>query len=215
MTAKRTRRLRLTLTALLPSLPLTSAWTGNSSPKVRIQVCQNKDCCSRWSGSGSLVDALQDLIPPESVTAGVTVEATGCLSRCGTGPNVCLKLAGSPDTQLHEVENAVAASVKLQTATAGSIQLPPKLLAAVSVMEKAQKGMFIVRSFLRSWKGTAASYRVADKSKLYLDWCYLQPREIVKGVALILCCSTESWNLRIYDIFYRLSHYIVVCCVLS
>jgi predicted metal-binding protein len=133
------------LSALLLFLPLAaslSSSSSNSHPKVRIQVCQNKDCCRRFQGSASLVDTLHDLIPPGMVAAHTTVESTSCLSRCDTGPNVCIQRDGHSDNasiDLHGVENAAAAAMHLQTACA--IDVPSKLVAAVQVMEKAQKGM--------------------------------------------------------------------------
>lgn len=120
--------------------PLSSS--SNSYPKVRIQVCQNKDCCRRFQGSASLVDTLHDLIPPGMEAAHTTVESTGCLSRCETGPNICVQRDGHPDNvDLQGVENAAAAAMHLQTTCA--IDVPSKLIAAVKVMEKAQKGVLL------------------------------------------------------------------------
>lgn len=132
------KRLCWLLLLLLPSAAV--AWSGSATSvsKIQIQVCQNKDCCRNFLGESSLVDTLQDLLPPATVAAGITVQETGCLSRCDTGPNVCIQ-TGKKTVLLHGVENAVAASVNLQQAC--DIQVPPKLLAAANVMEKAQKGM--------------------------------------------------------------------------
>jgi predicted metal-binding protein len=110
--------------------------SSNSIPKVRIQVCQNKDCCRNFQGTASLVDTLYDLIPPGEAAA---VESTGCLSRCHTGPNISIQRDGHPDLIVNSVENAVAAAMHLQASCA--IDVPSKLVAAVNVMERAQKGM--------------------------------------------------------------------------
>jgi predicted metal-binding protein len=130
------------LSALLLLIPFAVSLSSSSPPKVRIQVCQNKDCCRRFQGSASLVDTLHDLIPPDMAAAHTTVESTSCLSRCDTGPNICIQRDGQPDNaniDLQGVENAAAAAMHLQTACA--IDVPSKLIAAVQVMERAQKGM--------------------------------------------------------------------------
>ncbi len=64
------------------------------------------------------------------------------MSRCETGPNLCIEKEGHSDNasiDLQGVENAAAAAMHLQTTCA--IDVPSKLIAAVKVMEKAQKGM--------------------------------------------------------------------------
>jgi predicted metal-binding protein len=127
---------------LTPFAASLSSSSVNSPPKVRIQVCQNKDCCRGFQGSASLLDTLHDLIPPGMAAAHATVESTGCLSRCETGPNICIQKDGHPDNasiDLQGVENAAAAAMHLQTTC--DVDVPPKLIAAVKVMEKAQKGM--------------------------------------------------------------------------
>jgi hypothetical protein len=130
------------LAALLLFLPSAASLSSSSSsihPKVRIQVCQGKDCCRGFQGSASLVDTLHDLIPPGTAAAETTVESVPCLSRCETGPNLCIERKGHSDIDLSGVENAVAAAMHLQTSC--DIDVPNKLAAAVQVMEKAQKGM--------------------------------------------------------------------------
>jgi hypothetical protein len=144
-TRRYSRRYFLLLSALLLLTPFTeslsSSTISNGNPKVRIQVCQNKDCCRRFQGSASLVDTLHDLIPPGIPAAHTTVESTSCLSRCETGPNLCIQRDGHPDNtsiDLRGVENAAAAVMHLQATCA--IDVPSKLIAAVKVMEKAHKG---------------------------------------------------------------------------
>jgi hypothetical protein len=141
LTPSHTRRYAHLFVFLL-SLPfaasLSSSSVSNSHPKVRIQVCQNKDCCRRFQGSASLVDTLYDLIPPGIAASYSTVESAPCMSRCETGPNLCIE-KDDANIDLQDVENAATAAFHLQTTC--DIDVPSKLIAAVKVMEKAQKGM--------------------------------------------------------------------------
>ncbi len=51
-------------------------------------ICANCRTC-RHEGSLNIADAARELAPP-----GVTVERTGCLGKCGTGPNLVLLPSG-------------------------------------------------------------------------------------------------------------------------
>jgi hypothetical protein len=105
--------------------------------KVRVQVCQNKDCCSRWRGqAASLSETLQDLLLPDST---VEFESSGCLSLCGKGPNVRLTI-GSEEIYLEGMEDATKAAAFVEEAAPDTLEVPSKLLAAVTVLEKAEKG---------------------------------------------------------------------------
>jgi (2Fe-2S) ferredoxin len=86
-----------------------------------------------------LVDTLYDLIPPGIAASYTTVEASPCMSRCETGPNLCIEKDNASSIDLQDVENAAAAAMHLQTTCA--IDVPSRLIAAVKVMDKAQKGM--------------------------------------------------------------------------
>ena len=121
---------KLLLAILL--LPVVFSWSNG--PKTRIQVCQNKDCCRRWTLTAPLPETLHDLLPPNADS--VEVETSGCLSQCGKGPNMCVKTREQGE-YLQGITNPAMLAVQLEE-IAGKV--PAKLLAAVNVMEKAQKG---------------------------------------------------------------------------
>ena len=110
--------------------------------QTSIQVCQNKDCCQRFEGSTNLVRTLYDLLPP-STAKDVKIESSGCLSQCGKGPNMSVQKNGKEKILVHGVKDAASAAVELELSC--SITPNPTLLAAVNVMEKAQKGTYVWR----------------------------------------------------------------------
>jgi len=146
-------RYRYLLSVLL-LFPVVLSWSN--SPKTRVQVCQNKDCCQRWTLSTPLPETLQDLLPPKADS--VEIESTGCLSQCGKGPNLCIKTK-MQEQCVHGVINAAMLAVQLGEVDG---KVPSKLLAAVNVMEKAQKGKQYIQKRL-----TAAFFRVARKFVRY------------------------------------------------
>jgi hypothetical protein len=112
-----------------------------------IKVCQNKDCCRNFQGKSSLVEILQDLTDaPPAVAADSSggadgspslyqVQATGCLSKCDLGPNVCIEdaISNGIKTPLHAV-----ALIPQE----GSSN---KLINAVLLIEKAQQtGPYVI-----------------------------------------------------------------------
>ena len=106
--------------------------------RTTIQVCQNKDCCQRFEGqSMDLVRTLYDLLPPSS-QADIDIEATGCLSQCGKGPNMSVKRPNEKELLVHGVRDATMAATELELSC--SLTTHPTLLAAVKVLEKAEKG---------------------------------------------------------------------------
>ena len=138
-------------------LHLSFTWTtgfnlGNSNsnnnkppPPHKVRICQNKDCCRQWTlEQQGLPETLQDLLPPDAAAAGssaVQVESTGCLSQCGKGPNLTMQNNhNNAPVMLHAVDGPVALARALQDEL--GIRVPSKLLAAVTVMEKARKGTY-------------------------------------------------------------------------
>ena len=134
-----------------------------------IQVCQNKDCRQRFEGSSGtdLVRTFQDLLPPSTyycyyssdddkktnpadAVAVVRVEPSGCLSQCGKGPNISVQVQQSssphssspppPPVLVHGIRDVNIAAAELELSCGVSVH--PTLLAAVKVLEKAEKGMF-------------------------------------------------------------------------
>ena len=98
-----------------------------------IQVCQNKDCCQRWRYRTPLPEVLSDLLPNT-----VTVETTSCLSQCGNGPNICVKIGKGEEEQLGKIDNPTIAVALLEESL--ELEVSSKLLAAANVMEKAMTG---------------------------------------------------------------------------
>ncbi|CAB9507530.1 expressed unknown protein [Seminavis robusta] len=139
------------LMVLLMLAASSSISNGLVQQQTTIQVCQNKDCCKRYQqahNSMDLVQTFRDLLAPSTITINSSqqqqqpqfvVEASGCLSHCGSGPNVAIITPdGSSSSNNQEtVHNHV------ETPTSAAAILPvephPTLLAAVTVMEKAHK----------------------------------------------------------------------------
>lgn len=129
----------------------------SESPSLRIQVCQNKDCKKRYRSCSSLPDTLHDLLPPGELL-DAEIESTGCLSECGKGPNVrVINKKNKQETILHDVTDTTIAAVELQAIC--SVQIPSKLIAATSVMEKAQKGE-LSRSILDRFERVIVPYLI-------------------------------------------------------
>jgi len=120
---------------------------GNASKAIgNVQVCQNKDCCQRWSLLyQSLPETIQDLFPPD-IADCVEFEITSCLGLCGKGPNLCIKKRGSKEVFLNAISGPMSLADELQEKL--GIQIPSKLVAAVTVMEKAHHGTFLLLQFV-------------------------------------------------------------------
>ena len=102
----------------------------------RIQVCQNKDCCRRFTtASAPLPQVLHNLLPPQHASR-TEILASGCLSLCDKGPNVQLTISTGEQVERNGVSDHIQAAAELQ---ALGVEIPPKLLAAVTVLEKAHK----------------------------------------------------------------------------
>jgi NADH:ubiquinone oxidoreductase subunit E len=104
-----------------------------SSLTVKIQVCQNKDCCRNFGSKTSssfynLPQVIHDL------TSEVEVESTGCLSKCDKGPN--MQIGRSPEI-LHRVKDHIQAAAALDSL---GIVIPVQNMAAIAVLENASQG---------------------------------------------------------------------------
>lgn len=135
---------------------------------IIIQVCQNKDCCKRWKYQAlSLPETIlsfltwnnHDNYEHVSAAAAVTIETTSCLSKCGMGPNISI-ICKQQHQQLllHDVSDPAKVAFVIESAFEQQQQrndngktgipeeglrytVPSKLVAAVTCMEKAYKGM--------------------------------------------------------------------------
>ena len=140
-------------TVLVLLLPMTATTAfhlghnrGEQQPQPHeVRICQNKDCCRQWTLAQNLPETVQDLLPPDA--APVQVQATGCLSQCGKGPNLTMQnnnnnqnglASSSQQVMLHAVQGPMALAAELQEQL--GIRVPSKLLASVTVMDKARKG---------------------------------------------------------------------------
>lgn len=129
--------LLLAVTAIaLPTAAALSA--AAAAPQIKLRVCQNKDCCQRFQDAYNLVETFQDLVAPSTP---VLVVSSDCLSQCGKGPNV-ESIAQKKETLHHGIQNAAAAAILLEDLAGAPVS--PTLVAAVNVLGKAQKGMFVV-----------------------------------------------------------------------
>lgn len=158
-----------------------------------ISVCQNKDCCQRFtSKSANLVQTLDHLLCTVDADSDVAVESSGCLGQCGQGPNIqVVQHQLTQSTILGHLETADAAAIALKGL---NMTVHPTLLAASNVMERALRGtccrtlhdkactMLKRLSLLESPKRT---------TPISLFWCYLEPRLMSREFAYwsILGCA--------------------------
>lgn len=104
---------------------------------IRVQVCQNKDCCKRFHGKAqNLVQTIQHLCP------GVEVESSACLSQCGKGPNICIVSPNGDEKFYGDIVDAASAAAVLEMSM--DTIIPPTLIAAVNVMERSCQGEMII-----------------------------------------------------------------------
>jgi len=105
---------------------------GDKRHVLKIQVCQNKDCCKRYQGNENLVQTLSHLVPP-SRHQDIEIETVGCLSKCAEGPNVQVN-----DQFYNDVHDVQSAAAILEMAFP-NLEVPPTLIAASNVIERAHK----------------------------------------------------------------------------
>lgn len=134
------------LAVILASPVIAFSFGGKQTPTPhKVRVCQNKDCCRQWKHAQNLPETLQDLLPPD---ANVEMEVSGCLSQCGKGPNLMVQnnnnhQGGSSQTIVQGVTGPLSLVDELQDQL--GISVPSKLVAAVTVMEKATRGRFVAK----------------------------------------------------------------------
>lgn len=116
------------------SLILSDVLCLKSPAPITIQVCQNKDCCRRFQAQSKLPEVLEDLLDDS-----VSIQATGCLSHCGKGPNVCIKHLGKAGFR-GGITNPSLAVLFLEEELQEQ-PLSTKRIAAVKVLEKGHQGM--------------------------------------------------------------------------
>ena len=134
---------------LLSWIPTAWSFTAaNNNGPTRIQVCQNKDCVKNFPNKydGGLTQLLQDLIPVTNEEGGtaVVIEASGCLSKCNNGPNVCCR-AGTTETIYSKVNDILMAAAILEVGA--DVDSPGDLMAAIEDMAKASQGKILLFIF--------------------------------------------------------------------
>jgi len=133
--------LALSCLSVCPATALSFLQPGRKGENkiVKIQVCQNKDCCKRYRGALSLPETFRDLMSPKVLRDEVVhFETTGCLSHCGKGPNVVVA-SSKDEITFNGVVDSVRAVQVLESSPL-YLEVPTKLAAAAKVLEKAQKG---------------------------------------------------------------------------
>ena len=121
---------------------LVSALSTNKHIK-RIDVCQNKDCSRRFASnvqSVSLPQVIRDLLG-EKNDAVPEICTTGCLSQCDKGPNIQIVKTNGEEMFIQGIQDQVQAAAELQ---ALGLEVHPKLLAAVTVLERVHKSTLLL-----------------------------------------------------------------------
>ncbi len=93
---------------LLPTLPLLeinppnhnlAQQPANTGKSGKILICEKSDCKKR--GANKVCRAIADLLADYNLTEQVTIEKTGCIKQCKSGPNLIIK----PDkARYHQVK---------------------------------------------------------------------------------------------------------------
>lgn len=137
----RTALVLIVLLRCYPTTPLlVSALTSSPTNEKRvacIEVCQNKFCKRNFDNAGStLPQVVRDLLPPRDAPK-ITIQETGCLSRCDKGPNMRMFLQKNDQAyELHGVKDHFQLAAALEEF---DIDVSSKYLAACTVLEKAHK----------------------------------------------------------------------------
>lgn len=98
-------------------------------PHTEVLICVNKTC--KKQGSKQIAQFAQDLLLP-----GVTVKTTGCLGRCGSGPNVAVTPPGvvlnnmsTPARMAEALSQVAGADVSQDVVNATQLRLAGNALA--------------------------------------------------------------------------------------
>lgn len=103
----------------------------------RINVCQNKDCARRFASSvqsAPLPQVIRELVGNDENAPEICT--TGCLSQCDKGPNIQIVTTSGEETFVQGIQDPVQTAAELQ---ALGLDVHPKLLAAVTVLERVHK----------------------------------------------------------------------------
>lgn len=170
---------------------------------LHIKVCQNKDCCSRWKHTSPFPDVLSDML--EKNGAAVTIETTSCLGQCGNGPNLSITLPRSGEMFLRGLHDATTAAAHLEALLVGeedAVQIPSKLLAAVNVLDKAQKGTLELRWNCNDVMFVCARILSSCTCTLYMAASLESPSTVVHLFHGAICSLDQRQGVvRLYAFF--------------
>jgi (2Fe-2S) ferredoxin len=68
--------------------PVSTAQRSPTPPASKILFCQKSDCMKR--GGKAMCRALEQALSDRDLTAGVTLQGTGCMKDCSKGPNLVM-----------------------------------------------------------------------------------------------------------------------------
>lgn len=195
-----------------------SSNSGNSRSRIHtIQVCQNKDCCQRFTGRASnLVQTLRQITYNQKEV--VNIESTGCLSHCDKGPNMRIlvqhqeqhptKRGTTTTTRSHTDDEIVQHGIQSAHAAAAVLELVsgteefkihPTLLAAWKVMEQAHQGRHLQTKCVVYFMAIQRIYRSVPN--IYLASFYRVADSIIFTISSLVLLEAynklsreESWS---------------------
>lgn len=112
---------------------------------------------------------LHDLVTPEDGRA-IQIEPSGCLDKCGNGPNVCIKSSGGNEQMFGHVEDLSTASAIMEVGA--EIDCPIPLMVAVQGMAKAALGKSRLSSSLEY-----TQISTCMPFSLQVDSCFALPHQ--------------------------------------
>jgi NADH:ubiquinone oxidoreductase subunit E len=113
------------------------------SAATTIYVCRNKACCQRWKLKTTLPDVLHDILTSNEMynsSKRISIEKSSCLGQCDKGPNLRISSGTAEDVYANGINDVVGLIAELDETL--SISVPSKLIAAVTIFDKAQTGTF-------------------------------------------------------------------------
>jgi predicted metal-binding protein len=153
-----------------------------------ISVCQNKDCCQRFTlKSATLGQTLDHLLHhgQRPQHEEVQVKATGCLGHCGQGPNIQIDGANHRHRIVSRLDTTEAAAVALKGL---DFVVHPTLLAATNVMERSSRGTLRLFRCPEHYQFMLLRLAILESPRRilyipFLHWCYLEPTLTLREVA--------------------------------
>lgn len=152
-------------------------------PSTKIQVCRNKHCSKQ--GSNDVLNyfpILTDASSSSSLQKNslFEIEATGCISECGKGPNlrVVVKDEETKSTIFTGVKDADDCAEVLTSFC--NFSVPPLLIAACNIMKRSDQSTFIddKENMLNSVIHALEKDKTEDKYLKALSLCYAKRADV-------------------------------------